>query len=75
MYDVAFPDLMVIRLRENYIESIEGFHRTQIPKLRELWISRCAIDEDYNYLSSVKDFRKANFPHLSKIGFRNNLLR
>ena len=37
---ITFPNLKTLSLRENFIVSLEGFHRMRLPELSELFLSK-----------------------------------
>ena len=58
---IKFPNLTVMNLYENKIETIEGIHRTEMPILKQLYISYYRNKIDYNNLFSIEDLRKGNW--------------
>ena len=53
-----------ISLYENNIESVEGFHRINMPSVVLLGLSITCCIVGQNNLSKIRDLRKGNWPKL-----------
>ena len=59
---ISLPNLKVLLLYSNEIESVEAIHRIHMPSLQELNLIN-------NKLVCIKGFRKANWPNLNDFCF------
>ena len=65
--NVDFPNLKVIYLTSNQIESLEGLNRIHIPLLMKLNLSKYGKYEGQNFISSIAEFKKVNWKKMETI--------
>ena len=66
---------MMIRLNMNNIESVEGFHRIYLPKLKFLSLSTFTYNQDENNINKLTDSRKASWQNLETIQFDKDWIK
>ena len=68
---ISFPQLRILNLSQNKIESVEGVPRMWMPRLQELYICTFFVNAGENRITRVKDLRKSSL-HLKKLSLCNN---
>ena len=72
--EIYFPNLKVLSIIHNKIESIEGFHRTQLPVLERAYLGKNSLDEGYNHICFAADFKKENWFKLKTLAISSNII-
>ena len=69
---VQFPNLQVLCLSRNGINSIEVLSHLNCPNLTKIYLSSFGIYlKGYNYLTKLRTLKKCYFPFLKAIGLSN----
>ena len=58
IHHITFPSLRILNLGQNNLESIETFHRIEIPCLKSLYLCNYGVYKGKNNISTIRDLVK-----------------